>query len=346
MDATQFISGVGFAVLGGVLQGAMLWPMKFTEKWEWENTWLGFSVAAYLVAPWILAFTSVPRLLDVLGTVPSRPLILALLFGLAWGLGTVLFGLGIAMVGLGVGYAIIMGLTISVGTFVPLFVLAPDEALAARGLVLFVGVITVILGTALCSYAGRLREQELGIAAPQQGSMLRSTYATGFLVCVLAGMLIPGGNLALTFGQEILIQARSLGATELNSVNALWAVAMFPLFFCSAVYCLYLLQHKRTLKRFRMPGTGHYWVWVVLMGAAQMAGIAFYGFGAASLGPLGPSIGFPLLMSSMILTANLLGFKSGEWRGVGGRPTRIMTTGLIVLVGAICLLGYGNRPNG
>jgi L-rhamnose-H+ transport protein len=266
------------------------------------------------------------------------------LFGLGWGVGTVLFGLGIAIVGLGLGYAIIMGLTVSVGTFVPLLAFAPREIFTRRGLVLVVGVTAIIIGTALCSYAGRLREKKLGLAVPTRGTMLRRSYRLGLVLCLCAGILIPGGNLALAFGSEITAQARAAGASPLRSVNALWAVTEFPLFVCSAAYCLYLLRRHRTFAKFNQLGTGHYWLLILLMGTVQMAGIALYGFGAASLGALGTSIGFSILMSSMILTANVLGVASGEWKGAGGRPASVMALGLVILGGAIFLIGFGTRP--
>lgn len=338
------LAGIGFAVLGGVLQGAMLWPMKFMGKWDWENTWLAFSAAAYLLAPWALALWSVPRLAEALANASTRALGLTFLFGLGWGLGTVLFGLGIAIVGLGLGYAIVMGLTISVGTFVPLLALTPQEIFAPRGLVLLAGVATTITGTALCSYAGQLREKKLGLAVPTRGTMLRRSFRLGLILCVSAGILIPGGNLALTFGSELTAHARAAGASPLRSVNALWAVAEFPLFLCSAAYCLYLLRRNGTFAKFRQSKTGRYWLVILVMGAVQMAGIALYGFGAASLGTLGTSIGFSILMSSMILTANVLGVVSGEWRGAGGRPANVMGLGLAILTGALVLIGMGTRP--
>lgn len=344
MRADPFLVGIVFALSGGLVQGAMLWPLKFTQEWPWENAWLGFSTTAYLLAPWMLAFSTAPHLLRVLSDVQTRTLALTFLLGVGWGLGNLLFGLGIAILGLGLGYTIILGLTVSEGTLAPLLALAPEEVFARRGLVLGTAVIAIIAGTAVCSYAGKLRERKLGIAAPRQGAMVQRPYGLGLFVCVMAGILLPSGNLALTFGGEIKNHASRLGAGTFGSVNALWAVATLPLFLCSAGYCLFLLRRNRTVQKFRRPGTAHYWLLTLVAGTAQMAGIALYGFGAANLGKLGTSIGFPLLMSSMIMTANALGVASGEWRGAGRKSTGLMAAGLIVLLSAIVLIGYGNRP--
>lgn len=337
----QFGIGIGLAMLGGFLQGGMLWPMKFMGRWPWENSWLGFSLAAYLLAPWVLAASTVPHLSRVLMQVKPATLEMTFLYGLAWGVGTVMFGLGIAILGLGLGYAIIMGLTVSVGTLVPLVALSPQEAVSRRGLVLYVGVAAIILGIILCSYAGKLREEgKRGSQDPISGA----SFKKGLALCIMAGLLIPGGNLALSFGSEIAREARALGASEMNAANALWTVAIFPLFVCSILYCLFLLRRNRTFARFRQPGTGHYWMLALLMGAVQMAGIALYGAGATSMGLLGTSIGFSILMSSMIISANILGVVSGEWKSAGARPSRFMATGLLVLTSAIFLIGYGTQP--
>ena len=86
MEEVQILVGISFALLGGILQGAMLWPMKLMEKWDWENAWLAFSAAAYFLAPWALALWSVPHLVEALGKVSTRVLGMTFLFGLGWGL--------------------------------------------------------------------------------------------------------------------------------------------------------------------------------------------------------------------------------------------------------------------
>ncbi len=40
-------------------------PMKFTRRWEWENTWLVFSFSAYLLLPWLIAWLTLPHLLAI-----------------------------------------------------------------------------------------------------------------------------------------------------------------------------------------------------------------------------------------------------------------------------------------
>jgi hypothetical protein len=73
-----------------------------------------------------------------------------------------------------------------------------------------------------------------------------------------------------------------------------------------------------------------------------MAGIALYGSGAGRLGPLGASLGWGILMSSMVLVANAFGIATGEWADAPAASKRQLALGVLLLVIAIAGLGYVN----
>ena len=56
-----------------------------------------------------------------------------LLFGFAWGIGATLCGLGISRVGLALAFAVILGITASFGSLIPLAVVHPHELLSPLG---------------------------------------------------------------------------------------------------------------------------------------------------------------------------------------------------------------------
>jgi hypothetical protein len=60
--------------------------------------------------------------------------------------------------------------------------------------------------------------------------------------------------------------------------------------------------------------------------------------GAASLGRLGPVAGWPVFMSTVIITANVLGFLSGEWRGARLSARVTEWAGIAFLVAAILVV--------
>jgi len=70
-----------------------------------------------------------------------------------------------------------------------------------------------------------------------------------------------------------------------------------------------------------------------------LVGMFFYGFGAIKLGRTGSSIGWAVLMSSVVIVANLWGMRTREWRGANLKAKRAMRLGLLVLVIAIFIIG-------
>jgi hypothetical protein len=79
------------------------------------------------------------------------------------------------------------------------------------------------------------------------------------------------------------------------------------------------------------------------MGVLWMGGMTAYGAGALALGRLGPSMGWILFMSSMIIVANVLGAATGEWKGASARSLKLMATGVAVLILAIVVVGAGGN---
>ena len=330
----SFLTGVAIVLAAGVLQGSFLFPSKWIKGWAWENYWLIFACVAYLVSPWLLAMATVPRLAEVYAGIDSRTLAVLLAFGLAWGLGALTFGLGVDAVGLSLGFAVILGVAASAGAIIPLFVHPPAQLTVTQA-VMTAGAIAVMLaGVAVCSYAGRWRER------PQKNKS--RSYAAGIAICIASGVLSACGNLGFVFGSGIASRAQALGAESSAAGNAVWTLLAMPLFLCNACYSLLLLVRNRTARCYAAPGSGRNFGFGLLMGAMWMAGMSLYGTGARRMGIMGVSLGWAILMSSMVLVANLLGVVSGEWAGAPAGSRRQLAAGLAFLLAAIALLGYTN----
>jgi L-rhamnose-H+ transport protein len=110
-------------------------------------------------------------------------------------------------------------------------------------------------------------------------------------------------------------------------------------FLCNFLYSFYLLRKNGTSQLFQEPGTGHYWGLATLMGVLWMGGMGAYGSGALTLGALGTSMGWILFISSMVMTANILGVLTREWEGAGRRTMAIMGLGIAILLLAIVVVG-------
>jgi L-rhamnose-H+ transport protein len=332
--------GLTAVLLGGILQGSVLLPMKFTRKWRWENTWTGFSAVAYLLSPWILALLLVSRFPSMLLEIPPDVLARTLAFGVGWGLGALTMGIGFRYLGMAITYAIVLGLASSVGTLIPLLVLTPERASTRQGFSVILGVLVALLGTAIVSWAAWERDakpEQSDVQTKEQGSA--RNLVVGLLLCISSGLLSSSGNLGFAFGSAISQKAADLGAGATGSASAVWAVILLPVFSCNSLYSAYLLRRNGSASLFRAPGTAHYWGLAALMGALWMGGMALYGAGALALGSFGTSMGFILFMSSMVITANVLGVLTGEWKGASRRTMVLMAAGIAVLLLAIVVVG-------
>src|SRR5882724_5289390 len=152
--------GLAVVILAGILQGSFAAPMKRMSAWRWENSWLLFALSGLIIFPWIINFATVPNVLEVYSGVSTSTLIKVVSFGLLWGIGAALFGLGISRVGMALGFALILGITASFGSLLPLTILHAEQLLTKRGLALIAGTAIMVLGLVFLALAGRAREHD------------------------------------------------------------------------------------------------------------------------------------------------------------------------------------------
>lgn len=328
--------GLAIVVLAGLFQGSFMLPSKWIRGWNWENYWLLFATAAYLICPWSLALATIPDLLEVYRGASLGSIAWVVLFGFGWGIGAVTFGLGVEAIGLALGFAVILGVAATSGTLIPLLVNPPAGFTTEQGIATAASLAVMLLGVGVCSFAGRWKSGEAGAATG------RVPYRLGLLICVMSGLLSACGNLGFAFGESIYRRAAGPDVPMYVASNALWPILTPPLFLCNAGYAIYLMHKHGSAAKYRGGLLFRNALFALSMGVMWMAGMALYGAGANRLGDLGSSLGWAILMSSMVLVANLLGVLTGEWRGSPLEARRQLGLGLALLLVAIAGLGYAN----
>ena len=345
---TGFGLGILVILAGSTANSAFGLGLKFTRSWKWEHIWLLFSVTAMILIPWLLGFLTIESLFAVLAAAEARDLLLVFLFGMGWGVGSVLYGLALKMVGLALSYAIVMGLTAAVGTMAPFVLLHWDDFLTVKGMVICAGVLLVVVGVLLSAWAGKLREESPGrLQDPAEGSETAAKKFTraaplllGLLVAALSGILSPMLNLSFAYGIKLADQAVLLGTSPSMASNVIWVVALSAGFLVNAGYCVYLIVKGRSWHIFRRQPF-HYGVGAA-MGILWVCGVVTYGIGGSMLGDLREVIGWPMASAMSIIAATVWGALSGEWTGASRKSMAVMGVSILVLSASMFLIGWTN----
>ncbi|HEY7855196.1 MAG TPA: L-rhamnose/proton symporter RhaT [Terriglobales bacterium] len=346
------IGGILVLVVAGITNGSFTLPMKFTRQWEWENTWLIYTIWALVIFPPVLTWLTVPGLGGVYSQTPDAHHLIAIvaLCGAGWGASQIFFGLAVEGVGIALAFSIILGLAAAVGSLVPLLRQHPDQIFQPLGLQVLAGVGLVLVGVGICALAGRRREAAQRTSMPQASAMKGAAAAAemaiarrpslwqGLGFCAISGVGSALVNIGFSEGQPLLDFAHTHGASAAWAPNAVWLPLMLAGGVPGLIYCGYLIAKNHTGNRFSRGGTASYWLLAGVMSLFWFGSTLLYGIGAGMLGNLGTVLGWPVFMSLIVITANVLGLLTGEWKGTGGKPVRIMVSGLAVLIAAIVVL--------
>ena len=339
------IIGIVSALVSGLLNGSFASPMKRMTKWQWENIWLIWAVWALVIVPIIIAWATIPDLLEVYRATDYGVLLKTFLSGVGWGAGAITFGIGLYMVGLSLGYSIIMGVSAVTGSLIPMLIISPDKVATGGGIVIILGMVFTIAGVALCGRAGMIREKQAS-SDETSGTEKRYLFKWGLIVCLSSGILSSLLNLSFVFGTPIAKTAREIlvDATliDFRASNAIWVLALLGAFVTNFLYCGGCLLFKGSWRNYKQPQTGIYWFYSFLMGTLWMTGVALYGAGASSLGKLGATVAWIILMATTVLVGNIWGILSGEWKSVPKKAHVHMAQGLLLLIVAIVLVSLGN----
>ena len=325
-------------LLAGGMNGSFATPMKKVRGWEWENTWLVWAFFGMVVIPVAVAVGTIPKLGSVYTTAGPGPLIRTALYGMVWGAGAVLFGLGVTRIGLALGFGIILGTASCFGAVVPLVRMHREQLFTSMGLLTLTGVGVILAGVAACARAGVLREG----AVPQKPG--EGTFIAGLFICVFSGLGSTIMSLALNEAVPIYGAAESFGALPSRSLNAVWPVLLGGGFIVNAAYCGYRVFRRQGMARFRISTMANLRL-VLLMAVLWSGSNFFYGAGARGMGPLGLVLGWPIFMAAIVLTANVWGLSSGEWRGSGGSTAAWAVVGNILLIAGIWVIASAGRAS-
>lgn len=328
-------------IIASLFLGSFGLGMKYMNPLPWEAWWMIHSVTGMLIIPWVWASLTVPDLLAVLSSSPPAAIKSAMLFGFLWGIGGMLFGVSVRYVGVSITYGIVMGLAGAAGSLIPLAQMENAGSNPALPWILG-GVAVMLVGVAICCAAGVKRERMAAAATATDGGKAAAASKAGLFIAITSGVLSSLINVGFSNAIPVAERAVQAGALTRNSALAAWVVVLAGATIMNVGYTAFKLTRNGTWGSFATPGSGRAWRWAAGSALLWFGSLGIYGQGAALMGPIGPVIGWPILLGLSLIASNALGFFTGEWKNAAG-PFRLMLGGLVVLIVACAIIGYANR---
>ncbi|MCL2623518.1 MAG: hypothetical protein FWD31_07630 [Planctomycetaceae bacterium] len=339
----EFLFGFVLVILGGLCGGSFGLPAKFAPKdTPWETLWGPFLLFATILVPVIGGPFLANGCFEIYQKVGIAALLIPILCGFLWGIGSILFGLCFVFIGLSLVYAFNCGGQIICGTLGPILIHQPGQLVTLPGIVIILGVVVCIVGVSLSTRAGILRtrsqnqEADASIAVPN----LKRTML-GMFLAILSGLL--AGCIAIGFSYSDGLLALAEGEPYLNEAwRATIPVTMLILMSgCvpCCLYCAYKLTVNKTWGRFATPSGGVVILIALAMAVIHDSAVVLFGMGQTYLGPLGVSLGYAVFMAFGIIFGNINGFITGEWKGASRQSIQMMICAIVVLILASCVMG-------
>jgi L-rhamnose-H+ transport protein len=354
--------GVFFHWLGGLASASFYVPYKRVRGWAWEVYWLIGGMFSWVIAPWVFAAFRTEHLWQVLSNTSANTLAWCWLWGILWGFGGLTYGLTMRYLGMSLGMAIVLGLTMVIGTLGPPLFHGALAALAATGSgwITFSGIALAVLGVFIVARAGRAKEREL---SPERaaGAMSEFNFPRGISVAVFSGVMSSCFAFGLDAGAPIRAATLAAGTAQMSQGLPVLCVVLAGGFTTNFIWCLYLLITNRTTAELwgsrrttvpsaalnpakpasESPRLALNYLLCAIAGTAWYFQFFFYTMGESQMGAYAFS-SWTLHMASIIIFGTLWGFAFNEWVQSRRRTRRMVWMGVAALVMATVVIGAGN----
>ena len=369
MGPNPFI-GVLYHWIGGLASASNFIPFRGIKRWSWEIYWIIQGIAAWIIAPMVLALLLVPHLFPILHAAPSASITYACVWGVLWGVGGLTFGLSIRYLGIALGYAIALGFCTAFGTLMPPIFSGQMSSILheTSGQVILAGVGVCMLAIAVSGLAGYSKEHEISSEDRAEAGERDFSFGKGLAVAIFAGIMSSCFAYGLAAGKPIaeIARAQLIAQHRLD----LWqnlpvlVVVLWGGFLTNFLWSVFLIVKNHSFAQFAgAPGINPMgaagetpeeenlrlsgqtlvknYILAALAGVIWYFQFFFYSMGQTKMGKYDFS-SWTLHMASIIIFATLWGIALKEWKGTSRRTKALVALGLFLLVGSTVIVGYGN----
>ncbi len=335
MNANPLL-GILFIAIGSIGASSFYVPFKKVKIWSWESYWIMQGVAAWLIAPWLFAYFTVPHgsLMQILSASPLSAKLWAIFFGALWGVGGLTFGLSIRYLGVALGQSIALGFCSAFGTLIPPLVAGEHLFSSTAGILTVAGVAIGVAGIAIIGYAGSLKSKALS-DEERRAAIKEFALKKGLIIAVFAGIMSACFNYGIEAGAPISETAAEYGTNSLYLTNPVLIFILLGGFATNLVYSVYLNIRNKTYTDYFSSGAGVFFnnvFFTFLAGFLWFIQFHFFGMGKSQLPANMAVFAWSILMALNISFSNIWGIVLKEWKGTGTKTITILIIGIIVLI--------------
>lgn len=343
---------VGFALLllGAVCGGSFGLPSKFVKKGTpWETLWGPFFFFVTILIPTTVFPLIAKDLFAACAEAGTAGVLMPVVFGFFWGLGSMTLGISFGLIGLSLAYALNYGAQIAVGGMGPFIIHHSDQLTTAHGFTFMAGVAVCIFGVVVCGRAATLRSKSQAGDSDSQTVLTGDKLVKGLIVAVLSGVLCACYGIAVSFGGDVTnVLVDQYGNSGWRAAFVLAALILWGGSLSACGYCVYKLCANKTWSTLTQPGIGKVLFIALIMACLHDGAILFFGVGVPKLGTqtFGAAIAYPVFMTFAIIVGNINGFLTKEWKGASKQSIYWIITGITILIIGVSVFAKGSAMKG
>lgn len=329
--------GIFWHLIGAASAACFYAPFKKVTRWSWETMWSVGGIVSWIILPWTVSALLLPDFWAYFRSFDIATLLPVFLFGAMWGIGNINYCLTIRYLGMSMGIGIAIGITLIVGTLITPVLNGNFEVLIGTpcGRMTLPGVLVALVGVAIVTRAGQLKERKMGVKAAE-----KSQKGAGV-----------GGDVRYFLRRNVLCYERREAAAA-TGVDPLYvALPSYVVIMAGGArvnldFCFIQLAKVKdlslkadfSLAKSLIVSNILLWALGELMWYLQFF---FYAWGHASIPPQYDYISWMLHMSFYVLCGGIVGLVLKEWNNAGRRPVGVLGLGCVVIIVAANIVVLG-----
>ena len=334
--------GIIWHLIGAASAACFYAPIKKVQHWSWETMWSIGGFVSWLILPWLVSAILLPDFWTYYSSFSASTLLPVFLFGAMWGIGNINYGLTMRYLGMSMGIGIAIGITLIVGTLMTPIIAGKFDVLIGTpgGRMTLLGVLVALIGVAIVTRAGQLKECKMGIKAEE------FNLKKGLILAVMCGFFSAGMSFAMDAAKPMHEAAAALGIDPLYVALPSYVVIMGGGAVINLGYCFIRLAKMKNLSvkadfSLAKPLIISNILFSALAGLMWYLQFFFYAWGHAKIPAQYDYMSWMLHMSFYVLCGGIVGLIMKEWSNAGRRPVSVLSLGCVVIIIAANIVGLG-----